>query len=432
MINFYRLFLMLVISFFISFNFISIKKDKLSNEIEQHFRYLSDTMYRYQINVFNSKIVTNRKINSEEILYFNTPIINEEVKDISGNINDFFRLINENRIIKDNLWTVANIYPNYMYIKPYREGYKELIENHTINGGGYFDYLVKIEKIERNLEPSNLTVYETIKVYGPYTEDETHEKLITIYYPLYLGNKIESILLLDIKADFLNHFLYDFNKKNITYFSLDENKNINTFIFNIIAKQSFNETMDMPIKSSYVFFLLLSTLIFSFLFVIHMFISYLVKNINDNKKDKLTGFYRKDCFNSTSYSINCIIVIDIDHFKQVNDTYGHLVGDSVITEVSDRIRNAIRKTDIGIRWGGEEFVILLDGVMNETNLQIKLNELLHIISDKKICNIDITISIGAFLSPHNIMLSDAFKYADEALYESKRTGRNKYTVSVMH
>ncbi|PSU74771.1 hypothetical protein CTM93_20125 [Photobacterium phosphoreum] len=152
------------------------------------------------------------------------------------------------------------------------------------------------------------------------------------------------------------------------------------------------------------------------------------ENINDNKKDKLTGLYRKDCFNDTKYSVSCIIIIDIDYFKNINDTYGHQVGDIVLKEVSDRIRYFISKTDIGIRWGGEEFVILLGEEIDIKQLKIKLNQLLHAISDIKICNIDVTISIGSFLSPNKIILANAFKSADEALYESKRTGRNKYTI----
>lgn len=55
--------------------------------------------------------------------------------------------------------------------------------------------------------------------------------------------------------------------------------------------------------------------------------------------------------------------------------------------------------------------------------------MLHAISDQKICDIDVTISIGSFLSSSNIILSEAFKYADDALYQSKKTGRNKYTIT---
>ncbi|WP_353933600.1 diguanylate cyclase domain-containing protein [Photobacterium phosphoreum] len=67
--------------------------------------------------------------------------------------------------------------------------------------------------------------------------------------------------------------------------------------------------------------------------------------------------------------------------------------------------------------------------MDENNLVNKLNDLLNIVSNEKIENLDITISIGAFITSKKINLSEAFNYADKALYESKNTGRNKYTIS---
>lgn len=90
MIKFSRLFVMIVISFFIAFNFTETKKDKLENEVEQYFRYLTDTIYRYQINVFNSKIVTDEYNKPKGLLYFNTPTIDEKTKNISVNIDNFF------------------------------------------------------------------------------------------------------------------------------------------------------------------------------------------------------------------------------------------------------------------------------------------------------------------------------------------------------
>ena len=107
---------MVTISFFVALNFTEIKKDKLEYEVEQHFRFLSDTIYRYQINAFNAKLVTNE---TSDLLYLNNPKNNDKnndkVNDISEIIKDFFHLVSKNRIVNDNLWTVANIYPNYIY-----------------------------------------------------------------------------------------------------------------------------------------------------------------------------------------------------------------------------------------------------------------------------------------------------------------------------
>ncbi|OBU29702.1 hypothetical protein AYY23_08175 [Photobacterium kishitanii] len=100
----------------------------------------------------------------------------------------------------------------------------------------------------------------------------------------------------------------------------------------------------------------------------------------------------------------------------------------VIREVSNRIRKSIRKTDIAIRWGGEEFVILFDDLFKKNDLKVKLNELLKIISNDKIESLNVTISIGAFISSKKMNISEAFICADKALYNSKNTGRNKCTI----
>ncbi|OBU29701.1 hypothetical protein [Photobacterium kishitanii] len=77
----------------------------------------------------------------------------------------------------------------------------------------YFDYLVDIENIDIDLTEKGLSIYESMKVAGPYIEDATKEKLITIYYPLYNNKIIESILLLDFKYDFLDEYVMNFNCK---------------------------------------------------------------------------------------------------------------------------------------------------------------------------------------------------------------------------
>ncbi|CEO42093.1 GGDEF domain-containing protein [Photobacterium kishitanii] len=416
-----------LISFLITSGFLTIKIEKLKNEIEQSFRYLSDSIYRYQINTINSKVIYGTK-EIENILYLTKVKNDETVKDISENFSNFILDSRRNEIVSGNIWTVANIYPKYMFVEPYRKAYERIHEHtDTDNERSYFDYLVGLENIEVNLEKSNLSIYETMKVYGPYTESDTNEELITIYYPLYVNRKIQSILLLDIKYGFFDEFIINFNKRNFSVIKKEDDINISQMIFDIIAKNNYNDKIHIPVEIEKKYFLLYSIFVFLFFCGWYYLITFLFKFVTESKKDKLTGLYRKDYLNEKNL-INCIIVIDIDFFKKVNDTYGHQVGDLVIAEVSNRIRNTIRKTDVGVRWGGEEFVLLLDGVMNISDLNVKLEKLLKIISDKKIEDINVTISIGAFLSSNSIMLSEAFKYADDALYQSKMAGRNQYTI----
>jgi diguanylate cyclase len=129
----------------------------------------------------------------------------------------------------------------------------------------------------------------------------------------------------------------------------------------------------------------------------------------------------------------CILMIDIDHFKNINDTHGHLLGDNVIKVVSDTLNNQIKGKDTAARYGGEEFCVLLP----ETELQgaIKLAESIrHIVentkikrakSQEEICRI--TVSIGVTRYRLKEPISDFFERADKALYRSKNDGRNRVT-----
>jgi len=124
-----------------------------------------------------------------------------------------------------------------------------------------------------------------------------------------------------------------------------------------------------------------------------------------------------------------VLMIDIDHFKLVNDTYGHDVGDNVISILAQTLKEKTRNSDICIRYGGEEFVILLYNCnLNHIN-QIAQN-IRHGFMDKKISAatkiIQKTVSIGTAIFPANHEdLMKCIKYADLALYAAKDSGRNK-------
>ncbi|HSW60174.1 MAG TPA: GGDEF domain-containing protein, partial [bacterium] len=127
-----------------------------------------------------------------------------------------------------------------------------------------------------------------------------------------------------------------------------------------------------------------------------------------------------------------MIMLDIDHFKAVNDTYGHKAGDDVIRFLSRTVKNNVRKVDVAARYGGEEFVVLL----HNTNVEgaARLAEKIRILVKDSTINADgsqinITSSFGVSSYP-SISLSsgDLVKNSDQALYFSKENGRNKVTV----
>ncbi len=121
-------------------------------------------------------------------------------------------------------------------------------------------------------------------------------------------------------------------------------------------------------------------------------------------------------------------MFDIDHFKKVNDTYGHLVGDKTLITFASTINESIREIDIFARWGGEEFTILLPNV-DEKELEEILNQIRIKISQIPFEEVGhITCSIGATIYQEGEELESLSNRADEGLYIAKETGRNKVVI----
>lgn len=129
-----------------------------------------------------------------------------------------------------------------------------------------------------------------------------------------------------------------------------------------------------------------------------------------------------------------ILMIDIDHFKQVNDTHGHEVGDAVLKELGSYLLANVRSEDMPCRYGGEEFAIIFNEVSLE-NLKDKALELCSGIAGKIVVPTDgtklrITVSIGAALFPtHGTTAQSVLKAADHALYQAKENGRNQVVMA---
>lgn len=126
----------------------------------------------------------------------------------------------------------------------------------------------------------------------------------------------------------------------------------------------------------------------------------------------------------------CVVMCDIDNFKHVNDTYGHDFGDIVLKELGKLVSSLLREDDHLFRWGGEEFLLLLqldDNAAYNVMERIRQSVEAHPMTDGK-TTIHITISIGVSKYLPMISSSDLIKKADDALYESKKTGKNKITI----
>ena len=158
-----------------------------------------------------------------------------------------------------------------------------------------------------------------------------------------------------------------------------------------------------------------------------------------SKTDKLTGLWNR-CYldemmemefkRARRYSHDIsIILIDLDHFKKINDTYGHIAGVDVLREASKRIRESTRETDFIGRYGGEEIVVILPESTIETAQQIGEQIRMRIAETPVAIDgteINVTASLGiSHLGEGHMKFEELFKEADEALYESKSAGRNR-------
>jgi diguanylate cyclase (GGDEF)-like protein len=159
--------------------------------------------------------------------------------------------------------------------------------------------------------------------------------------------------------------------------------------------------------------------------------------------DPLTGIFNRRRFEavfanefkrSQRYQIPlCFMMIDIDHFKKINDTHGHQAGDAFLKEIARILQTTLREVDTPARWGGEEFVVLSPNTTRENGLKAAervrkavANHVFPGTVDNKI-----TVSIGVAGIPHpSIDSQDKLIHAaDLAMYEAKKNGRNRVELS---
>ena len=171
-----------------------------------------------------------------------------------------------------------------------------------------------------------------------------------------------------------------------------------------------------------------------------------MENINQiadfANKDFLTGVYNRRYFyddmnESGAYAEEhaepyAVAMLDIDHFKQINDTYGHDGGDKALKTLAKKLIDETKKGDLVARFGGEEFCIVLKNVSNEEAVKFFVNLRASIANCKvrlKKEQIKFTVSIGVVFSRSDYRLDELLELADEALYRAKENGRNRVEIA---
>jgi len=156
--------------------------------------------------------------------------------------------------------------------------------------------------------------------------------------------------------------------------------------------------------------------------------------------DPLTGIGNRNSFqeflnksiqyHSSSSSIFAVLMLDIDNFKDINDIYGHEIGDKLLKIMAERIQKTIRSTDFVARFGGDEFVIIISPVSSDDELNEILKEIQRRVWEPLNLSIDVTnieASLGVARYPEDgVHASELVKNADIALYSAKRLGRGRY------
>ena len=157
--------------------------------------------------------------------------------------------------------------------------------------------------------------------------------------------------------------------------------------------------------------------------------------------DALTGLYNKEATQrhitsllaeSTDDQRSALIIMDLDNFKSVNDTYGHLFGDNVLMQTARKIRKYFRSNDIIGRIGGDEFAVYVNGIKDNDAIESRCQLLIEMLSEmfrELLPDIQVSCSIGMAMVPdHGSSYVELFRKADQALYQAKRNGKECFAV----
>ncbi|WP_024954210.1 diguanylate cyclase [Sulfurospirillum arcachonense] len=309
--------------------------------------------------------------------------------------------------LKDNLKITTKISKLLTYYRNDEFKYVYII---YIDENGAYRYLADGSELDeraylaQKFTPSKTLLWQRVlkekkEVYD--LQDNAEGLWLTYLTPILKDGKVEGILALDVSTQEFNNF-----SKLITPL----NKALNIF----------------------------------FLLIFAIFVVILLQGIlfyNELKKsmiDSLTKLYNRHYLEQVSSKIKldkmAIIMLDVDHFKSVNDRYGHAIGDLVLIATARKLIAATRLEDKVIRYGGEEFLILIKSAKVKQDVIKVAQRIKNAIGKEKIrvndeLSINITVSIGLNLCENSTkFFYDEVKHADEMLYKAKRNGRNRIEI----
>lgn len=238
----------------------------------------------------------------------------------------------------------------------------------------------------------------------------------------------------------INKAIYSLSEEEIKYILYSNTINLK---HPVTLKQFFFDNLALCIIVIILFLSLISI-------IIYLLVRIKFKNLavtkalllEKSQTDPLTGIYNRDAFeqlvinylntkNPLLYGV--FIIIDIDYFKQINDSFGHKIGDDLLKDFSQLLKEFFSLEDILCRWGGDELIVFMKDI-EENNLKIvnqKLQQLCQLMN-KDItyngCSQKISLSIGATIVKEDLGFNEIYQKADTLLYEVKRNGRNGFKI----
>ncbi|BAF69419.1 EAL domain-containing protein [Nitratiruptor sp. SB155-2] len=355
---------------------------------------ISITYLFFTVSYANRHFLTNiENIFTQQAKYFANNIEDLIKKEIPNNL---YPTLQKNPQLRKNLQEALSllITPTFKYVYVlYRDKkgkYRYLLDG-SKSDRGEFDAPLNVDKKRWN------------KVYDSNTEEIISEFDIgtlwgTYLKPIQYHGKTQAIIAID--------------------FSTNLPKTVNTVI--------------QPIKNIF-YYIFLSIALLLMIVLWQTYIN--IKTKKESFLDPLTQIYNRKFLRTflTSFQPDRyqILMLDVDHFKKINDVYGHKAGDFILQEVANLMKKNIREEDYLIRYGGEEFLLFIHRENKNSNIAIDIaNRIRKIIEIKDFIynnhHIKITISVGVNLHPEHFKNPiEAIKYADEMLYIAKRQGRNQ-------
>lgn len=404
-------------------DYINKQDNPLNIDLEEIYNKINDKNKRYNIYISDDNLVIK-----------NTTFKNDIGFDLSF-AKDAFEKHKENKIIGTSAPTIE---PSSNKFFSFSDTYLNAPNDKKIMQVSY-----TYEGFDKALKQLHMKIdkYKNIKELKAYLYLEDEKFTADFYFKKYKGLKpsLEELKHRIIVGNRLSKLNLDNPLENI----IKKDNNIFHEVYliqespifsnaRIIYSILFDQTEYENMLLIYKILLYLIVLVFGISLIITFFMRKMEKK---HMYDNLTKTYNRNGFESI-YDVETkrcdrykrpfsMIMLDIDFFKKVNDTHGHLVGDDILVSMCDLINNSIRKNDYLIRWGGEEFLIIAPEI--DLTGALKLAEKLRVLIDEHVFNTvgHITISLSVVEKNDDELIESFLKRLDDLLYHSKKSGRNK-------